>query len=296
MATFKVALLQISPDRDHPETNLNVGEENCRKAKDMGADIALFPEMWNIGYQSCPLDDAGRKIWVAQAIPQNGSFISHFTQLAKTLNMAILLTYLENSAGNLKNSASLIDRHGAILTTYSKVHTCDFGMEAVLTPGDDFYVCDLDTLQGAVRIGIMICYDREFPESARVLMLKGAEIILIPNACVLEENRMGQLRSRAFENMCGVATANYPAPIANGHSCAFDGMAFGQDESSRNTKLVEAGESQGIIMAEFDLDQLRDYRRRETWGNAYRKPYAYQTLVSTEVQAPFVRTDAKRRG
>ena len=69
------------------------------------------------------------------------------------------------------------------LPVLPKVHTCDFDMEAALTPGDDFYVCTLDTAKGDVRIGAMICYDREFPESARILMLKGAELILTSNAC-----------------------------------------------------------------------------------------------------------------
>src|SRR5262245_58338923 len=66
-----------------------------------------------------------------------------------------------------------------------------FGPEEwTLTPGDDFYVCTLDTEQGELKVGAMICYDREFPESARILMLKGAELILTPNACDMEINRL----------------------------------------------------------------------------------------------------------
>lgn len=69
------------------------------------------------------------------------------------------------------------------------MHTCDFDKEAALTPGDDFYVAALDTPHGPLNVGALICYDREFPESARLLMLKGAEVILTPNACELEINR-----------------------------------------------------------------------------------------------------------
>ena len=74
----------------------------------------------------------------------------------------------------------------------------------------------------------MICYDREFPESARILMLMGAEIVLVPNACPMEINRLSQLRGRAYENMIGIATCNYPQgkPDCNGHSSAFDGVAY----------------------------------------------------------------------
>ena len=94
--------------------------------------------------------------------------------------------------------------------TYVKVHTCDFDQEAILTLGDDFYVCTLNTNRGDVRVGGMICFDREFPESARILMLKGAELILTSNACKLEANPIGQFRARAFEVMVGVVMTNYP--------------------------------------------------------------------------------------
>ncbi len=139
----------------------------------------------------------------------------------------------------------------------------------------------------------MICFDREFPESARILMLMGAEIILTPNACELEQHRIGQFRTRAYENMVGVAMANYAAPQENGHSVAFSPIAFGES-GSLDTCLVQAGEEEGVYIAEFDLDAIRDWRRREAWGNAYRKPGRYSLLVSPEVAEPFVRADARR--
>jgi len=150
-------------------------------------------------------------------------------------------------------------------------------------------VCDLETGAGTIKIGTMICYDREFPESARVLMLKGAELILVPNACTLDENRIGQFRARAYENMVGVAMANYAAPRNNGHSVAFDGMAFTPEGDSRDTQIVLADEHEGVIIARFDIDQLRHYRNRETWGNAFRKPHRYHLLTSDEVREPFIR-------
>ncbi|HYF94634.1 MAG TPA: carbon-nitrogen hydrolase family protein [Symbiobacteriaceae bacterium] len=179
--------------------------------------------------------------------------------------------------------------------TYAKVHTCDFADEAALTPGDEFLVCTVDTAEdGPVAVGAMICFDREFPESAWVLMLKGAEIILTPNACGLEEHRLAQFRTRAFENMLGVAMCNYAAPQNNGHSIAFDGMAFNADETSRDMKLVAAGENEEIYMATFDMKQIRAYREREAMGDAYRKPRAYQGLTERAALRPFIRPDARR--
>ncbi len=208
--------------------------------------------------------------------------------------MAIGFTYLERRPGRPRNSISLFDRHGELALHYSKVHTCEFDWERALEPGDEFPVGRLDTAAGPVSVGAMICYDREFPESARLLMLGGAEIILTPNACEMEANRMGQFRARAMENMVGVALANYAGPENLGHSAAFDGMAFTPDEKGRDTCVVEAGEEEGVYLATFDLERLRDYRRRETWGNAYRRPRLYTRLVTTDVQPPFVRPDATR--
>lgn len=123
-------------------------------------------------------------------------------------------------------------------------------------------------------------------------MLKGAEIIITPNACPMEINRISQLRARAYENMVGIATVNYPKgqPDCNGHSTAFDGIAYRIDEPcSRDTLIIEAGEREGIYIADFPIDELRRYRSREVHGNAYRQPDKYKELISTEKKYPFIR-------
>ena len=313
---IRIALLQMAAHANDQLANLQKGEEFCRRAGALGADIALFPELWNIGYTSFlpagvetteiwrgpelwqlgtlppPLAPDLIRQWQAQAVGQDSPFVNHFQALALELNMAIVLTYLERWPGAPRNTASLIDRHGEIVLTYAKVHTCDFdAMEACCTPGEDFYVCDLDTLSGSVRVGVMICYDREFPESARILMLKGAELILTPNACELEAARLGQFRARAYENMTGMALANYAAPQHNGHSVAFDPIICDPQGRSRDTLIVQAGEQEGIYLAAFDLEQIRAWRRREIWGNAFRRPQRYGLLASAEVETPFVRVN-----
>ena len=125
-------------------------------------------------------------------------------------------------------------------------------------------------------------------------MLKGAELILTPNACNLGMHRIGQFRARAYENMVGVAMTNYAAPQNNGHSVAFDGVAFGEDGNTANDLVIEAGEREGIYMAEFDMDRIRAYRERGAWGNAFRKPRSYGLLTSLEVEEPFIRESARR--
>ena len=289
---MKIALLQIAAG-DTLAGTLDKGISFCRKAKEIGADIALFPEMFSNGYRiyGRPVSD-----WIREAIPADHEFIKAFQALSKELNMAVGITLLEACGTGPRNTLILFDRFGKQVLKYSKVHTCDFDVERNLTPGDGFYVADLDTEFGIVKVGAMICFDREFPESARILMLKGAEIILVPNACPMEINRLSQLRARAYENMLGIATCNYPVsvPDCNGHSSAFDGVAYLPAlPGSRDTCIMEADESEGIWIADFDMDTIRTYRREEVHGNAYRRPHKYGILCSEEVNEPFVRKERR---
>jgi predicted amidohydrolase len=289
MKNLKIALLQLLPE-ETLEGNLQKGIEYCRKAKDMGADIALFPEMWSVGYNIPESIDELK----ASTVSTDSEFVQEFSSLAKELNMAIGITILEKYEPLPRNTLCLFDRFGSNVLTYAKVHTCDFGDECRLTAGDDFYVTEINTELGNVKIGAMICYDREFPESARILMLKGAEIILVPNACPMEINRLSQLRARAYENMLGIATVNYPKgqPDCNGHSSAFDGIAYSPNGSgSRDTLIIEAGEREGIYIADFPIEEIREYRSREVLGNSYRHPQKYSLLVSERIEAPFIRSD-----
>ena len=292
MEKLNIGLLQIQPTGS-VKGNLEKGMELCARGAEMGADILLFPEMWSCGYtipeDLCVLRDL--------SVPGDGEFVSAFGALAAKLGAAIAVTYLERFDPLPRNAVTLFDMAGDRILDYAKVHTCDFGDERRLTPGEDFSVRTLETKKGPVEVGAMICYDREFPESARILMLRGAELALVPNACPMELNRLSQLRARAFENMMAVATCNYPSgtPDCNGHSTVFDGVAYLPElPNSRDICIFEAGEGEGIYMAELDLDRLRDYRRREVHGNAYRRPQKYGDITKNEVREPFVRPD--RRG
>jgi len=288
---INIALLQLQAETSI-ELNMKKGIEYCKRAKQMGADICVFPEMWSDGYQIPEDYDELRKL----AIPSDGAFVKEYQKLAKELDMAILITLLEEHAPRPRNTAILFDRFGQKLYSYSKVHTCDFGDEARIDAGDVFYVSELNTAKGIIKVGSMICYDREFPESARILMLKGAELILVPNACPMEINRLSQLRGRAYENMVAIATCNYPdtADDCNGHSTLFDGVAYLPElVYSRDTCLLEAGEDEGIYIGKLDINMLRRYRSLEVHGNAYRRPEKYGLLLDDKIEEPFIRRDRK---
>ena len=111
---LRIAFLQIAP-AGSLDGNLRRGIEMCRKAKDLSADIALFPEMWSNGYD---ISERPSDEWTEDAISSDSTFIKSFSSLSAELGMAIA-----------RNSMILFDRKGDERLHYSKIHTCDFGEE-----------------------------------------------------------------------------------------------------------------------------------------------------------------------
>ena len=273
--TFRVAVLQMRSVNREYERNIKTIIKYMSDAKQNGADILLLPECFITGYD-LTIDHAS-------AITEND--LAPLCENAKELNIGLVATALTQGKSNPQNSAFVISKDGKILMKYAKVHTCDFADEKVLESGTEFKVCDFD----GVKIGIMICYDREYPESARVLMLKGAEIILVPNDCGSMRPRLQALSTRAYENMCGVAMAN-PNGENAGNSCAYSPICWDRNgECVDNTLLLADAETEGLFYADFDMDAIRAYREREMMGNTFRKVKAYAQLLNDEIQYPFIR-------
>ncbi len=239
--------------------------------------------MFNIGYTG--FNGSTREKWQQQAVRTDSSWVQHFSVLAAELDMAIACTYLEQRNGNQpSNSVSLFDRKGTLAFTYRKIHTCDFAdFEAACTPGDEVYVTELDTRNGTVQVGAMICYDREFPETARMLMLEGAELVLTPNACPLDDIRLHQFQTRAFENSMNMCMTNYPGAVLAGRSVAYSHDGF---------NLITAGGEEEIVLVSIDIDQTRTFRTISIWGNSFRRPHRYGALTDLRVSAPFERLNA----
>lgn len=295
MSAIKIALVQEKAVPNDKNKNLNLMIKYIQKASAMKADIVLFPEMWSNGYAP-PFSEAfdnpthpdfekERKEWFENAVEIESDYVNAIKETAVKYNIGICASFLSKTNDKYQNTALIIDRNGKIILNYAKVHTCDFSLEKLLQSGNEFRVCNFE----GIKIGVMICFDREFPESARVLMLKGAEIILVPNACDMNPARINQLNSRAFENMVGIAMANYPQKDW-GCSCAFSPIVFDENGKYKDNVIVQANDiSEDIFIAEFDMDKIRNYRKNEVWGNAYRKPDAYSDLVSYKKEEPFIR-------
>jgi len=285
-APLRIALLQLTSHGWDRDANLAKGERFCRQAATKRADIALFPEMWSVGYRPFDPDVAGdREHWLSLAVGREDPFLQHFRRLAAELGMAIGITYLEKWTRVPRNSLTVFDRHGEEALTYAKVHLGPWDPpDNACAPGDDFPVACLDTAAGPVRTGAMICFDREFPESARMLMLGGAELILTPNSCDLDDEKSGigdiriaQFRARAFENLLAVAMANYAAPQQDGRSVAFypDGALVVQGEAA-----------EGIVIADVDLDRVRRWRRQEVGRDEARSPGKYAAVADPDHPRP----------
>ncbi|MDD9149796.1 carbon-nitrogen hydrolase family protein [Sporolactobacillus sp. CQH2019] len=295
MDSFRIAIVQSKRDPYNCRLNTEKGLKIVREAKRREADIVLFPECWITGYEfpdfdkDLPLKEIERmpeyQQWFSRSLDEGSPYICRFCELAKDLQIGVVITGFTRGRSRPQNSAFVINRNGKIILKYSKVHTCDSAGERLLESGSDFKVCDFD----GVKIGIMICYDREYPESARILMLKGAELILVPNDCGAMFPRVQALSTRAYENMTGVAMANPPGENA-GCSCAFSPIVWDEKGLPVDNRIVLAdGMTEAVYIAEYDLRRLRNYRSHEMMGNTFRKVEAYAELLNDEIKEPFIR-------
>ena len=263
--TFRVTAVQHAAPHNDLDGTLKLGRAIVREAAAAGADLVLFPEMWSTGY-ALPID-------VALATPVDGPWVEGFRDVAAELGVGVATTLLAEHPAGPTNTTLVIGRKGEVLLRHDKVHTLRFDAERELTPGAGFDTCDFD----GVTLGVMTCFDREFPESARELMLAGAEVILVPNATAWNPVRAHQLETRAFENMVAIASANYPGD-GWGQSSAYSPVVFDPAGRPLDPLLAKAGALPQLVPFRFDMESLRDWRRREVWGASHRRPEAYRRL------------------
>lgn len=285
MKKLKAALIQYGTMMPDIEQNTITAVKLIREAGKNGADLVLFPECFLTAYTA---PDICRKLlpiqeiehhpefirWCENALTENEEHFIQITNLAAELHIGVVITGFSKGKQYPQNTAWIIDRDGKVILKYSKVHTCDFDWERYLESGEAFPVCRFD----GITMGCMICYDREYPESARELMLNGAELIMHPNCCGGMQPRLKELSVRAMENMVGIAMANPPAQ-GMGNSCAFHPMVWADEGSPLDNTIFVGDElEETIYYVEFDIEAIREYREREDLGK-YRKTGAYKKLV-----------------
>lgn len=246
------------------EANLNTAIRMIREAAAKGAQIIMTPEVVLTGFVG---GDAEKKM--AEPIP--GKTTQILSELAKELDVYILFGLSEIKDGEIYNAMTVIDRTGNLTGIMRKVHINKFETTGDWRNGSEFPVWTFETKTGSFCGGIMVCYDRELPESARILMIKGADVIFNPLACTCPtaDIHRALLQTRAFENELYIFMVNHASPSQNGHS-----MAFNFDGKFLN----ELGEGEEIMIQEFDFEELKAARKEGFLGKHHRRPELYGIL------------------
>lgn len=270
------AAIQMNMTREVSE-NIAHAERLVREAAGKGANVILLPELFERQY----FCQERRYDYYSFAKPtEENDAVQHFKKVAAELGVVLPVSFYEKDGNVLYNTVAVIDADGEVLGTYRKTHIPDdhyYQEKFYFTPGDTGFKV-WDTKFG--RIGVGICWDQWFPETARALALMGAQLILYPTAIgsepILETDSMPHWRrtmqGHSAANLVPVAAANRygleevtPSEGNGGQSSAlkFYGSSFITDGVGEI--IVQAGrEGDAVITAELDLDACD--RARLEWG------------------------------
>lgn len=286
MRQLGVAAIQMACGPDGPQ-NIAHAEIHVRAAAAAGAQLVVLPELFETPYFCKDMDPA--HLALATAADDNPA-IRHMRRLAAELRIVLPVSFFERVNNTFFNSLAMIDADGALLGIYRKSHIPDgpgYCEKYYFSPGDTgFRVWDTQ----AGRIGVAICWDQWFPEAARILALKGAEVICYPTAIGSEPQDPGYdsrdhwrrvMQGHAAANMVPVIAANRIG-FEQGTSCAinFYGSSFITDQFGALT--AEAGRSETVILGgSFDLSAIAGQRR--VWGLFRdRRPQLYSDLLTLD--------------
>jgi N-carbamoylputrescine amidase len=277
---ISVAALQLALGAD-TATNIAAVEMLVRDAAAKGAKIILPPELFE-GPYFCQREELD---WFATAKPttEHPSVIA-MQQLAKELQVYIPTSFFERDGQHYYNSLAMIDDAGEIMGVYRKSHIPDgpgYEEKFYFRPGNTGFKI-WDTRYG--KVGIGICWDQWYPETARALMLMGADILMFPTAIGDEPAAEDLDTSRLWRRaMIGHAVSNVVPVVASNRigregDQTFYGHSFITDERGDFVGEFGAGES-GVLVATFDLDEIA--KNRAAFGFFRdRRPELYGRLVS----------------
>jgi len=255
---------------DDSRVNVALAEQQVRDAAARGAQVILLQELFETPYFCKDQDSANFEL--AHDAGSN-ELIERFQALARELSVVLPVSFFERANNAYFNSIGIVDADGELLGIYRKSHIPD-------SPGyqEKFYFSPGDTGFSAWRtkyacIGVAICWDQWFPEAARSMVLRGAEVLLYPTAIGSEPGYPEMDSCGHWQRaMQGHSAANCVPVVASnriglekGESCdvTFYGSSFITDHTG--AKLVESDRvSRDIITVELDLDKMR--KERIAWG------------------------------
>ncbi|MEZ5934341.1 MAG: carbon-nitrogen hydrolase family protein [Alphaproteobacteria bacterium] len=242
----------------------------ARRASDARAGLLVLPEMFLTGYH------IGPDVVARLAEPANGPSAERASEIAKGNGIALLYGYPERGAdGRIYNAALLIDRQGRTLANHRKTHLFGDIDRRAFSPGDG--PPTLAEVDG-IKLGILICYDVEFPENTRLLALEGADLVLVPTALMAPYDFIARslVPARAYENQVFMAYANR---IGSERELTYLGQSC--IVSPDGADLARAGRDDELITADLEFSRLQGSRRINTYL-ADRRPELYGALAEGE--------------
>ena len=291
MSKVKVAAIQMRCEKEI-EKNLASAEAKIREAAKMGAQIILLPELFEREY----FCQQRRYDFYAYAKPvEENDAVQMGMRLARELSVVLPISFYERDCNNLYNSVACIDADGTLLGVYRKTHIPDdhyYQEKFYFTPGDTGFQA-FATKYGTIGVGI--CWDQWFPESARCMALKGAELLFYPTAIgsepILACDSMPHWRrcmqGHAATNLMPVIAANrigteHITPDEENQqqtsSLSFYGTSFLTDGTGAVLQQLGRDEA-GIAMQTYDLDELEEMRM--SWGVFRDRRPEYYRAIST---------------
>lgn len=244
MEGFLVALAQCHSDRFQKESNLKRAELYVKEAHKNQAKLILFPEMFSTGYL---IKDKINEL----AEELDGKTTKFFSNLAKENQISIIFGFPEKKGDEIYNSACFIDTDGCIKGVYRKTHLFGENDQQMFSKGNDIFAFDTSLC----RIGLLICYDIEFPEPSRLLALEGAKLICMISANMYpyEEYHITYMKTRAMENSVYVISSNSVGIEDEFHYCGKSAAFSPKGE----TLCIGDMESECIYYAEIDVSKTK---------------------------------------
>ena len=267
---MRIAIFQGPEQAQTPQQAVDLLARQAADAARRGARLLICPEMYLTGYNIGP--EAARRL----AEAPDGASAQAVMRIAREAGIAILYGYPERGpGGDVYNTAQLIDRGGRLAAAYRKTHLFGEIDRAAFSAGAA--LLEPVEIEG-LKLGILICYDVEFPENVRTLALKGADLVAVPTALMQPFDIVARtiVPARAYENQVFLAYADRCGAEGELTYCGLS-CVIAPDGSD----LARAGRSEALIIADLDLDRLKQSRALNT-HLADRRPALYRALAPAQ--------------
>lgn len=260
-----LALYQCPPGPEDVAGNLQRLEQAARQAVQNGADLLVLPEMYLSGY------NIGAKRVAELAESTDGPSALRIAEIAREHKLGILYGYPERDAnGAIFNSVQLIDRQGERRANYRKTHLYgDLDRSQFSASDEPPAIFELD----GWKIGLLICFDVEFPEAVRTLALAGADLVLVPTANMRPYEFVAQVLvpTRAFENQVFLAYANYVGSEGEIEYCGLSSIVAPDGQV-----MTQAKHGEELLVAELDPQRIALAREGYSYVHL-RRPVLYRS-------------------